>query len=56
MFVKIGSINYFVIADNKSVQDIFQEIFCRMNRSFISEKEKREILSAIRKQVRKNAA
>lgn len=51
MFFKIDNVNYFVIPDEKSSNDIFQEIFARMQTHYITEQEKRKILAEIRKQL-----
>lgn len=53
MFIKINNINYFIHnAERKSVKQIFVEIFSRMNKSFISEQEKRNIYSQITNQIK----
>jgi len=51
MFFKIDNVNYFVIPDEKSTNDIFQEIFSRMQTQYIADEEKRKILAEIRKQL-----
>lgn len=51
MFIRIKGINYFVIPEEKSVQEIYEEIFTRMDSSFISNTEKRKIVYQIKKQL-----
>lgn len=53
MFVKIKNINYFITEINKPIMEIYNDIFARMNKRYISHKEKREIISEIKSQVRK---
>lgn len=55
MFIKINDTNYFVIPDGKSVGDIYNEIFGRMGKTYITSQEKREMLSAIKKQLKKTS-
>lgn len=52
MFIRIDNVNYFVIPDDKSPIEIFNEIFARMEAKRISNTEKRKILSEIKKQLR----
>jgi len=52
MFIKIYDTNYFIIIDDKSVYDIFNEIYTRMNKEFISTKEKRKIIAEIKQQIK----
>jgi len=52
MFLKVGNVNYFVITDNKTPSDIFNEIFSRMQEQKLSFQEKRKILSEIKKQIK----
>lgn len=54
MFIKIYNTNYFVDTRKKSVHDIYEEIFSRMNKTFISLEEKRHIISEICKQLKEN--
>lgn len=54
MFIKINNTNYFVDTRKKSVHDIYEEIFSRMNKTFISLEEKRHIISEICKQMAEN--
>ncbi len=52
MFVKVYDTNYFIAdAKNKTVKQIFTEVFTRMNKSFVSEQEKRNIYSQITDQI-----
>lgn len=53
MFFKVKGVNYFVVPDEKSAQEIYDEIFTRMNSSFISSKEKRKLVYQIKKQLKK---
>ncbi len=53
MFIKIYNINYFVIIDNKSPLEIFDEIFPRMEIQKITKLEKRKMISEIKKQLLK---
>lgn len=53
MFIRIKDTNYFILIENKSPKDIYEEIFSRMNIQYISYKEKREIISSIKKQLNK---
>lgn len=51
MFIKIGDTNFFVLdAKKKSTREIFDEIFMRMNRTSITDQERREMETEIRKQ------
>lgn len=52
MFVKINSVNYFVIPDNKSISQIYYEIISRMNKHTFSKTEKRYIISQIKEQLK----
>jgi hypothetical protein len=53
MFIKIGEVNYFILdAKKKSIQMIYDEIFTRSSMSKVTPREKREMLSSIKKQVR----
>lgn len=53
MFIKINNINYYIQnAEQKSVKQIFHEIFSRMSKSFVSEQEKRNIYSQITNQIK----
>lgn len=52
MFIKIDDTNYYVITEGKSIQDIYQEIFSRMNTNKISAKKRREIIHEIKKQTK----
>ena len=52
MFIKVDQTNYYIEeAQNKTVEQIFAEIFSRMNKQFISEQEKRYIYSQIANQI-----
>jgi len=51
MFIKIESTYYFVNVENKSIEQIYQEIFGRMNKQFLTSQEIRKIHSDIRKQI-----
>ena len=51
MFIKIGTTNFFIITDNKTPYDIYREIIARMNKQFISKREKGEILQQIYQQL-----
>ena len=53
MFLKVGNVNYFVITENKTPIEIFEEIFTRMQDQKISSREKRNIISSIKEQIRK---
>jgi hypothetical protein len=53
MFIKIKSTNYFVPnADEKSVREIFEIIFCRMEKNTITSEEKIEMYKAIFEQLK----
>ena len=55
MFIKIDDTNYYVLnAKRKSPRKIFDEIFSRMNKTFISDNEKRRIYSLILQQTTLN--
>jgi hypothetical protein len=51
VFIKIQNINYFVVIDNKSPLEVYNEIFSRMNKTRISMKEKKEMIFEITKQI-----
>lgn len=51
MFIHVNDTNYFIIPDDKTPQQIFDEIFSRMNVNFISYEERRKIISDIRKEL-----
>jgi hypothetical protein len=51
MFIKIESTYYFINIKNKSTQQIYQEIFGRMNKQFLTSEEIRKIHYEIRKQI-----
>ena len=53
MFIRIDDTNYFVITEGKSTQDIYREIFSRMNTNKISAKKRREIIHQIKNQTKK---
>ncbi len=53
VFIKIYKSNYFVIIDNKSPLEIFDEIFPRMEIQKITKLEKRKMISEIKKQLLK---
>ena len=55
MFIRIDDTNYFVLTEGKSTQDIYLEIFGRMNDQKISAKKRREIIHEIKKQTKKYA-
>jgi hypothetical protein len=50
MFVKVGSVNYFIIPDNKTISQIYYEVVSRMDKYTFSETEKRYIMSQIKEQ------
>lgn len=52
MFIKIDTKTYHINPSNKSTIDIYYEIFARMDVKYISNKEKRKILSTIIKEMR----
>jgi hypothetical protein len=52
MFIKIDKIYYFILHELKSVNTIFEEIFKRMNKNFISNKEKQNVLYQIKTQLK----
>lgn len=52
MFVKIDSVNYYIIPDGKSITQIYYEIISRMNKHTFSKTEKRYIMSQIKEQLR----
>lgn len=52
MFIKIENVNYFVIPDDKSVFEIYEEIFARMEVQKITNLQKRKILSQIKRQIK----
>lgn len=52
MFIKIDNKNYYVNPSNKSVENIYYEVFSRMDEKYISNKRKRSILSLIIKELR----
>lgn len=52
MFFRIDDTNYYVITDGKNVLQIFEEIFGRMDRSFISYTEKQKMISSITRQLK----
>lgn len=51
MFIKIDNTNFFIIPDNKTPNDIVTEIFQRMNKQFISKRERSYILEQVLKQL-----
>lgn len=51
MFININSVNYFVIPDNKTPSQIVSEIFLRMNKQFLSKRERSDILEQVLKQL-----
>lgn len=51
MFISINNVNYFIIPDNKSPNEIVSEIFLRMNKQFISKRERSDILEQVLKQL-----
>ena len=53
MFLKINNVYYFIQnIEQKSVKQIFAEVFSRMSKSFLSEQEKRNIYSEIVNQIK----
>lgn len=52
MFIKIDNKNYYVNPSNKSVENIYYEVFSRMDEKYISNKRKRSILSLIIKELK----
>ena len=53
MFVKIDNVNYFVLEEGKTALDVFNEIFVRMEKQYLSNEEKRKIIATIRSQISK---
>ena len=53
MFINIDGINYFILPEGKSINEIYYEIFSRMTEKKIDEKRKREIIYQIKKQTKK---
>lgn len=53
MFIHINDTNYFIIPDDKTPQQIFDEIFSRMNITFISYEDRRKMISDIKKELNK---
>jgi lipoate-protein ligase A len=51
MFIRINNVNYFVITDNKTPREIYEEIFSRMNKTYMSVREKKEMMFEITKQI-----
>jgi SpoVK/Ycf46/Vps4 family AAA+-type ATPase len=51
MFIRFNGVNYFIIPDEKTPLEIYNELFTRMNKPFLSHKEKRKILAEITKQI-----
>jgi hypothetical protein len=51
MFININSVNYFIITDGKSPNQIVTEIFLRMNKQFISKRERSDIFEQVLKQL-----
>lgn len=52
MFIKVNSVNYFVVIDGKNIAEIYYEIIARMNKFSFTLSEKRYILSQIKEQIR----
>ena len=53
MFININSTNYFIIPDGKTPQEIVQEIFLRMNKQKLSNKERGDMIEQVIKQLPK---
>ena len=53
MFISINSTNYFIIPDNKTPNQIVSEIFLRMNKQYLSKRERSDILEQVLKQMQK---
>lgn len=52
MFIKIDDVNYFVIVDDKSPNEIFDEIFARMQIKKMPRLEKRRIMIKIKNKLK----
>jgi hypothetical protein len=52
MFFHINDTNYFVITDGKNANQIFDEIYPRMNLTYISYNDKTKILASIARQLK----
>jgi hypothetical protein len=53
MFIKINDTNFFIIPDNKTPNQMVTEIFLRMNKPFLSNRERSDILEQVLKQIQK---
>jgi hypothetical protein len=53
MFIKIKDTNFFIIPDDKTPQQIVTEIFLRMNKQFLTKRERSDILEQVLKQLPK---
>jgi hypothetical protein len=51
MFVRVNNNNFYINPKNKTVSEIYYEIFARMNKTKITPPEKRKIISEIKKQL-----
>jgi hypothetical protein len=52
MFFRINETNYFVIPDGKSATQIFEEIYGRMNVTFLSANDKNKMIASIARQLK----
>lgn len=52
MFIKVDSINYFIIPDGKTIPQIYYELISRMDKHKFTKTEKRYIMSQIKEQVK----
>lgn len=51
MFIKIGTVNYFIITEGKSAQQVFDELYPRMNK-VLSYTEKQKTIASIARQMK----
>lgn len=51
MFITVNNTNFFIIPDNKTPNQIVSEIFLRMNKRFLSKRERSDILEQVLKQL-----
>ena len=51
MFIKIDNTNFFIIPDNKTPNQIVTEIFHRMDKQFLSKRDRSDILEQVLKQI-----
>lgn len=51
VFIKINSINYYIVSDNKTPTQIVDELFLRMDKQHISKKERTSLMNQVSNQL-----